>query len=75
MFFEWNDENKKCKTHFSYVSQFKHKTRKHNYVNFWSHKLCFFYNVMSKWLFLLLKVLIIFDKFANFLVTRRYKLV
>ncbi|QQY77967.1 hypothetical protein JLS56_03260 [Mycoplasma mycoides subsp. capri] len=26
---------------FSYVSQFKHKTRKHTYVNFWSHKLCF----------------------------------
>ncbi|WP_276515639.1 hypothetical protein [Mycoplasmopsis bovis] len=26
----------------SYVSQFKHKTRKHNYVNFWFHKLCFF---------------------------------
>ncbi|WHQ35949.1 hypothetical protein MbovMil_02325 [Mycoplasmopsis bovis] len=25
----------------SYVSQFKHKTRKHNYVNFWFHKLCF----------------------------------
>ncbi|ADK70052.1 hypothetical protein MmmBen_0966 [Mycoplasma mycoides subsp. mycoides] len=25
----------------TYVSQFKHKTRKHTYVNFWSHKLCF----------------------------------
>ncbi|WP_318032231.1 site-specific DNA-methyltransferase [Mycoplasmopsis bovis] len=26
----------------AYVSQFKHKIRKHNYVNFWFHKLCFF---------------------------------